>query len=88
MGMMQEFKTFAIKGNVVNLAVGVIIGSALRKIVDALMQDMIMPIVSRIFGDLDFTNYDIPLNHQITQLTLIEAKKLAPFLPMAVSLPS
>ncbi len=75
MGMMQEFKTFAIKGNVIDLAVGVIIGSAFSKIVDSLVQDIIMPVLSRIFGGLDFANYYIPLNHQGVQLTLIEAKK-------------
>jgi large conductance mechanosensitive channel len=72
---MQEFKAFAIKGNVIDLAVGVIIGSAFGKIVDSLVQDIIMPVVSSIFGGLDFTNYYLPLNHQGTQLTLIEAKK-------------
>ncbi|MDB5762769.1 MAG: mscL [Herminiimonas sp.] len=75
MGIMQEFKAFAIKGNVIDLAVGVIIGSAFGKIVDSLVQDIIMPVVSSIFGGLDFTNYYLPLNHQGTQLTLIEAKK-------------
>ncbi|HEY4316183.1 MAG TPA: large conductance mechanosensitive channel protein MscL [Herbaspirillum sp.] len=75
MSMMQEFKAFAIKGNVVDLAVGVIIGAAFGKIVESLVQDIIMPIVGRIFGGLDFTNYYLPLNGQGTQLTLVEAKK-------------
>lgn len=75
MGIMQEFKGFAIKGNVVDLAVAVIIGSAFGKIVESLVQDIIMPIVGKIFGGLDFSNYYIPLNHQGTQLTLVEAKK-------------
>ena len=75
MGMIQEFKAFAIKGNVVDLAVGVIIGGAFGKIVDSLVQDVIMPIVGKIFGGLDFTNYYIPLNHQDMALTLVEAKK-------------
>jgi large conductance mechanosensitive channel len=72
---MQEFKAFAIKGNVIDLAVGVIIGAAFGKIVDSLVQDIILPVVSKIFGGLDFSNYYLPLNGQGTQLTLMEAKK-------------
>ncbi len=75
MPMLQEFKQFAMKGNVVDLAVGVIIGGAFGKIVDSLVQDVIMPPISKVFGGLDFANYYLPLNHQGTQLTLIEAKK-------------
>ncbi|ASU37466.1 large-conductance mechanosensitive channel protein [Herbaspirillum sp. meg3] len=75
MGMMQEFRTFALKGNVVDLAVGVIIGGAFGKIVESLVQDIIMPVVGKIFGGLDFANYYLPLNGQGSQLTLIEAKK-------------
>ncbi|HEY5800315.1 MAG TPA: large conductance mechanosensitive channel protein MscL [Burkholderiaceae bacterium] len=76
MGMMQEFKEFATKGSVVDLAVGVIIGGAFGKIVDSLVQDIIMPVVGRIFGGLDFANYYLPLNGQGLNLTLVEAKKL------------
>lgn len=76
MGMLQEFKTFAVKGNVVDLAVAVIIGAAFGKIVDSLVQDIVMPIVSKIFGGLDFSNYYIPLNDQAAGLPLLEAKKL------------
>ena len=61
MGMMQEFRDFAVKGNVVDLAVGVIIGGAFGKIVDSLVKDLIMPAVGAIFGGLDFTNYFIKL---------------------------
>jgi large conductance mechanosensitive channel len=75
MGMMQEFKAFAVKGNVVDLAVGVIIGGAFGKIVDSLVQDIIMPVVGRLVGGLDFSNYYIPLNNQDVHLTLAEAKK-------------
>jgi large conductance mechanosensitive channel len=75
MSMMQEFKAFAIKGNVVDLAVGVIIGAAFGKIVESLVQDVIMPVIGRIFGGLDFANYYLPLNGQGTQLALVEAKK-------------
>jgi large conductance mechanosensitive channel len=56
MGMMQEFKDFAVKGNVVDLAVGVIIGAAFGKIVDSLVKDLVMPVVGAIFGGLDFSN--------------------------------
>jgi large conductance mechanosensitive channel len=75
MTMMQEFKQFAMKGNVVDLAVGVIIGGAFGKIVDSLVQDVIMPPIGKLFGGLDFANYYLPLNHQGTQLSLAEAKK-------------
>jgi large conductance mechanosensitive channel len=61
MGMMQEFKEFALKGNVMDLAVGVIIGGAFGKIVTSLVDDMIMPVVGRLFGGLDFSNYFVPL---------------------------
>ena len=61
MGMAAEFKEFATKGNVVDLAVGVIIGAAFGKIVDSLVKDLIMPIVGRIFGGLDFSNYFVAL---------------------------
>ncbi|GGI19700.1 MAG: large conductance mechanosensitive channel protein MscL [Oxalicibacterium faecigallinarum] len=74
MGMMQEFKAFAIKGNVVDLAVAVIIGGAFGKIVDSMVKDIIMPIVGKIFGGLDFSNYYLPLNGQPTGLPLAEAQ--------------
>ncbi|MCC6070696.1 large conductance mechanosensitive channel protein MscL [Massilia sp. MAHUQ-52] len=74
--MMSEFKLFAMKGNVVDLAVGVIIGSAFAKIVDSLVQDIIMPPIGRLIGGLDFANYYLPLNGQSMDLTLAEAKKL------------
>jgi large conductance mechanosensitive channel len=61
MGLASEFKEFAAKGNVVDLAVGVIIGAAFGKIVDSLVKDIIMPIVGRIFGGLDFSNYFVIL---------------------------
>jgi len=75
MGMMQEFKQFAMKGNVVDLAVGVIIGGAFGRIVDSLVQDVIMPPIGKIFGGLDFASYYIPLNGQAYGLPLAEAKK-------------
>jgi large conductance mechanosensitive channel len=61
MSFSSEFKAFAMKGNVVDLAVGVIIGAAFGKIVDSVVKDLIMPIVGRIFGGLDFSNYFIQL---------------------------
>jgi large conductance mechanosensitive channel len=61
MGMAKEFREFALKGNVMDLAVGVIIGAAFGKIVDSLVKDVIMPIVSRIFGGLDFSNWFVLL---------------------------
>lgn len=75
MGMMHEFKAFAIKGNVIDLAVGVIIGAAFSKIVDSMVQDLIMPVAGKLLGGLDFTNYYLPLNNQGTHLALAEAKK-------------
>ena len=74
MGFTTEFKEFAMKGSVVDLAVGVIIGGAFGKIVDSLVGDVIMPVVSKVFGGLDFANYFIPLAGQ-SATTLVEAKK-------------
>jgi large conductance mechanosensitive channel len=75
MSMASEFKDFISKGNVMDLAVGVIIGAAFGKIVDSLVNDIIMPIVGRIFGGLDFSNMYIPLNGQEMGMALVEAKK-------------
>jgi large conductance mechanosensitive channel len=61
MSFMSEFREFAVKGSVVDLAVGVIIGAAFGKIVDSLVKDLIMPVVSRVFGGLDFSNWFIML---------------------------
>jgi large conductance mechanosensitive channel len=62
MGMMSEFKEFALKGNVMDLAVGVIIGAAFGKIVDSLIKDIIMPIVGKILGNVDFSNMFLKLS--------------------------
>ena len=75
MSMLKEFKTFAMRGNVVDLAVGVIIGAAFSKIVDSLVQDIIMPPIGKLFGGLDFARYYLPLNGQAYNLPLAEAKK-------------
>ena len=61
MGLATEFKEFASKGNVVDLAVGVIIGAAFAKIVDSMVKDLMMPVVGRILGGLDFSNYFVVL---------------------------
>jgi large conductance mechanosensitive channel len=74
MGFAKEFKEFAVKGNVMDLAVGVIIGAGFGKIVDSVVNDLIMPLISKATGGLDFSNYFIPLAGQ-TATTLAEAKK-------------
>ncbi len=73
--MLKEFKDFAMKGNVVDLAVGVIIGAAFGKIVDSLVNDLIMPIIGAIFGGLDFSNYFLRLSSAVTATSLVDAKK-------------
>jgi len=62
MGIASEFREFAIKGNVVDLAVGVIIGGAFGKIVDSIVKDLIMPLVGKVIGGLDFSNYFVMLS--------------------------
>ena len=74
MGFATEFKEFAHKGNVMDLAVGVIIGGAFGKIVDSVVGDLIMPLISKVTGGLDFSNYFIPLAGQ-TASSLADAKK-------------
>lgn len=73
--MWKEFREFAVKGNVVDLAIGVIIGAAFGKIVDSLVGDVIMPMVGAMTGGLDFSNYYIPLSKSVTATSLVEAKK-------------
>ena len=75
MAVMDEFKKFAMRGNVMDLAVGVIIGGAFGRIVDSLVKDVIMPPIGALFGGLDFGNYYIPLNGQGYNLPLAEAQK-------------
>ncbi len=75
MAILQEFKEFAMKGNVVDLAIGVIIGAAFGKIVESLVGDMIMPLFGAITGGLDFSNYYIGLSKEVTSASLDEAKK-------------
>jgi len=73
--MLEDFKKFAMRGNVVDLAVGVIIGAAFGAIVNSLVGDMIMPIIGAITGGLDFSNYFLSLSSKVTADTLVEAKK-------------
>lgn len=73
--MLDDFKKFALRGNVVDLAIGVIIGAAFGAIVQSLVGDIIMPVVGAISGGIDFSNYFLPLSHQVTAGTLAEAKK-------------
>ena len=73
--MLKEFREFAMKGNVVDLAVGVIIGLAFGAIVSSLVADIIMPIIGAITGGLDFSNYFLPLAKSVTASNLADAKK-------------
>ena len=73
--MWEEFKKFALKGNVVDLAVAVIIGAAFGKIVESVVGDLFMPIVGAVLGGLDFSNYFLALSSQVTAPSLVEAKK-------------
>lgn len=77
MAMMQEFKEFAVKGNVMDLAIGVIIGGAFGKIVDSMVKDLIMPVVGLLFGKLDFSNLFLVLGHvpEGTDMTLEALRK-------------
>src|SRR6202166_1662063 len=73
--MLKEFREFAMKGNVVDLAVGVIIGVAFGAIVNSLVGDIIMPIIGAITGGLDLSNYFTPLAKNVTAGNLLDAKK-------------
>jgi large conductance mechanosensitive channel len=75
--MLQEFKKFALRGNVVDLAIGVIIGAAFGKIVESLVADVIMPMIGRIFGSVDFSNFFIGLTSASSQATTYDAAKKA-----------
>ena len=75
--MLQEFKKFAMRGSVVDLAIGVIIGASFSKIIDSMVGDIIMPIIGRIFGGLDFSNYFLGLTKAASDATNYEAAKKA-----------
>ncbi len=72
--MLEEFKAFIAKGNVLDLAVGVIIGGAFGKIVDSLVNDIIMPVVGAVTGGVDFSNYFFPLSSAVTAPALKAAR--------------
>lgn len=73
--MWKEFREFAMRGNVVDLAIAVIIGVAFGAVVQSLVQDIIMPVVGAITGGVDFSNYFTPLSSKVTAGTLADAKK-------------
>ena len=73
--MLEEFKKFALRGNVVDLAVGVVIGVAFGAIVNSLVADIIMPIIGAITGGLDFSNYFIALSRNVNAANYVDAKK-------------
>ena len=77
MGMLQEFKEFAVKGNAMDLAVGVIIGGAFGKIVDSIVGDLIMPLISRVVGKLDFSNLFFVLGDNPNNLVVLADLKKA-----------
>lgn len=79
MSVLKEFKSFAFKGNVVDLAVGVIIGAAFGKIVTSIVEDVVMPVIAKIVGDIDFSNMYYAFGNP-TNLALAEAKKAGPVL--------
>jgi large conductance mechanosensitive channel len=77
--MWKEFKEFAVKGNAIDLAVGVIIGAAFGKIVSSIVEDLLMPPIGRVVGNLDFSNLYLPLSDKIAPgLPLAEARKIGP----------
>jgi large conductance mechanosensitive channel len=73
--MIEEFKKFALRGNAVDLAIGVIIGAAFGAIVNSLVVDIISPIIGAVTGGFDFSNYFLPLSSKVTADSLVEAKK-------------
>jgi large conductance mechanosensitive channel len=87
MSMVKEFKEFAMRGNVVDLAVGVIIGGAFGKIVGSVIEDLVMPLVGKVVGNVDFSNLYIPLSAKVSNaidlapghvLALVDARKIGP----------
>jgi large conductance mechanosensitive channel len=73
--MLEEFKKFALRGSVIDLAIGVIIGAAFGAIVTSMVTDIVMPVVGAMTGGLDFSNHFLPLSSKVTATTLAEAKK-------------
>src|SRR4051794_20740248 len=86
--MLEEFKKFALRGNVVDLAIGVIIGAAFGKIVESLVGDLFMPIIGAVTGGLDFSNYYLPLSGKVPGgMAYAEAKRRAPVLGWGTFVP-
>jgi large conductance mechanosensitive channel len=73
--MLEEFKKFALRGNAVDLAIGVIIGAAFGAIVNSMVGDVLTPIIGAVTGGLDFSNYFVPLSSKVTADSVVEAKK-------------
>jgi large conductance mechanosensitive channel len=73
--MLEEFKKFAMRGNVVDLAIGVVIGVAFGAVVNSLVADIIMPVIGALTGGFDFSNYFVKLSSKVTADSLVEAKK-------------
>jgi len=73
--MLKAFRDFAMRGNVIDLAIGVIIGTAFGKIIDSIVNDLIMPLIGAITGGLDFSNYFTPLSKAVTATSLVEARR-------------
>ena len=73
--MIEEFKKFALRGNAVDLAIGVIIGAAFGAIVNSLVADIMSPIIGAVTGGFDFSNHFLPLSSKVTADSLVEAKK-------------
>lgn len=77
MGFVKEFKEFAVKGSVMDLAVGVIIGGAFGKIIDSVVNDLIMPLISTVIGSVDFSNMYMVLKGSVTEgMALVDARKV------------
>lgn len=79
--MIKEFKEFAVRGNAIDLAIGVILGASFGKIVTSIVEDLIMPPVGKLVGNLDFSNLYLPLSDKVPHgIALADAKKLGPVL--------
>src|SRR5262249_26635989 len=84
--MLEEFKKFALRGNAVDLAIGVIIGAAFGAIVNSVVGDLLSPIIGAVTGGFDFSNYFIPLSSNVTADSLVEAKKQGAVLALVINL--
>jgi large conductance mechanosensitive channel len=73
--MLEDFKKFALRGNVVDLAIGIIIGAAFTGVVNSLVADVIMPVIGAVTGGIDFSNYFLPLSGKVAAVSLDEARR-------------